>query len=60
MHVIHSVLMIGQSNMAGRGFQNEVEPIDNKRLMVLKNGRWQPMFLKYGFTLSAAVPYPQK
>lgn len=44
MCVIHSILIIGQSNMAGRGFQNEVEPIDNKRLMVLKNGRWQPVF----------------
>ena len=41
---IHSVLIIGQSNMAGRGFENEVEPINNERLKVLRNGRWQPMF----------------
>ncbi len=42
--MIHSVLIIGQSNMAGRGFKNEVEPINNERLKVLKNGRWQQMF----------------
>jgi len=42
--MIHSILLIGQSNMAGRGFQDEVEPIQNERLMVLRNGRWQPMF----------------
>ncbi|MBQ3119089.1 MAG: sialate O-acetylesterase [Clostridia bacterium] len=42
--MIHSVLIIGQSNMAGRGFQNEVEPINNERLKVLRNGRWQDMF----------------
>lgn len=40
---MYSFLMIGQSNMAGRGFRNEVEPIINERLHVLRNGRWQPM-----------------
>ncbi len=44
--MIHSFLLIGQSNMAGRGFYEEVEPIDNGdgRLKVLRNGRWQPMY----------------
>lgn len=42
--MIHSILIIGQSNMAGRGFMNEVEPIENDRLKVLRNGRWQKMF----------------
>ena len=43
--MIHSFLLIGQSNMAGRGFQNEVEPINNTRIKVLRNGRWVPMFV---------------
>ncbi len=30
--------------MAGRGFFGEVDPIENERLKVLRNGRWQPMF----------------
>lgn len=42
--MIHSFLLIGQSNMAGRGFLNEAEPIENKDIFVLRNGRWQPMF----------------
>ena len=42
--MIHSVLIIGQSNMAGRGFLDEVEPIVNKNLYVLRNGRWREMF----------------
>ncbi len=41
----HSILMIGQSNMAGRGIPSEVEPIKNPKLKVLRNGRWQPMFV---------------
>ncbi len=41
--MIHSFLMIGQSNMAGRGHANEVEPINNPALKVLRNGQWQPM-----------------
>ena len=41
--MIHSFLMIGQSNMAGRGFLNEVEPIKDKRLHMLRNGRWRPL-----------------
>ena len=42
--MIHSFLLIGQSNMAGRGLVNEVEPIKNRDLLVLRNGRWQPMY----------------
>ncbi len=42
--MIHSFLMVGQSNMAGRGYFNEVEPIDNTNLLVLINGRWQKLF----------------
>ena len=36
-------LLIGQSNMAGRGFLHEVPPIYNERVMMLRNGRWQMM-----------------
>ena len=43
--MIHSILMIGQSNMAGRGIPTEVEPIKNKNLRVLRNGRWQNLFV---------------
>lgn len=38
-----SILMIGQSNMAGRGFLNEVPTICNERIQMLRNGRWQMM-----------------
>lgn len=38
-----SFLMIGQSNMAGRGFIHEVPPIYNVRIQMLRNGRWQMM-----------------
>lgn len=46
---MHAFLMIGQSNMAGRGFLHEVEPIRNDRIHVLKNGRWQPLFTPVNF-----------
>ncbi|KFF22896.1 sialate O-acetylesterase [Chryseobacterium sp. JM1] len=39
----HSFLMIGQSNMAGRGFLNEVPPIYDEKIKMLRNGRWQMM-----------------
>lgn len=42
--MIHSFLLIGQSNMAGRGFLNEAAEMDAKRIKVLRNGRWQPMY----------------
>lgn len=41
--MIKSILMLGQSNMAGRGFINEVAPIYNERIQMLRNGRWQMM-----------------
>ena len=41
----HSVLLIGQSNMAGRGYPDDVLPIRNKRLFVLRNGLWRPMYV---------------
>lgn len=42
--MVHSFLLIGQSNMAGRGFLNEAADIDSSRIKILRNGRWQPMF----------------
>ncbi len=42
--MMHSFLLIGQSNMAGRGFLNEAVPAPNSHIFVLKNGRWQYMF----------------
>ncbi|BBN99851.1 sialate O-acetylesterase [Sporolactobacillus terrae] len=41
--MIKSFLMLGQSNMAGRGFIHEVSPIYNERIQMLRNGRWQMM-----------------
>lgn len=38
-----AVLMIGQSNMAGRGDFGQVAPIRNPLCHMLRNGRWQPM-----------------
>ncbi|MBO5953115.1 MAG: sialate O-acetylesterase [Oscillospiraceae bacterium] len=38
-----AVLMIGQSNMAGRGELDQVKPIRNPKCFMLRNGRWQPM-----------------
>lgn len=43
--MMHSILLIGQSNMAGRGYKSEVEPIVNKRLFVLRNGLWRAMYV---------------
>lgn len=40
---MYSVLLIGQSNMAGRGIISEVEPIVCDKLFMLRNGKWQPM-----------------
>ncbi len=40
---IRSFLLVGQSNMAGRGEFGEVEPIRNASCFMLRNGRWQPM-----------------
>ena len=41
MFEITSFLMVGQSNMAGRGNLDEVEPIKNDNLFMLRMGRWQ-------------------
>ena len=44
--MIHSFLLIGQSNAAGRGFLCEADPVDNcaGRLKILRNGLWVKMF----------------
>src|SRR5690625_3095357 len=39
----HSFLLVGQSNMAGRGFLKEVPIICNEHINVMRNGRWQIM-----------------
>ena len=36
---VRSFLMIGQSNMAGRGNLTDVPPIDNDLCFMLRNGR---------------------
>jgi hypothetical protein len=41
--MIHSFLMIGQSNMAGRGYIQDVPVICNERIKMLRNGLWQMM-----------------
>ena len=38
-----SILLIGQSNMAGRGFIEDVPPIHHENIHMLRNGRWQMM-----------------
>ncbi|MBR4288793.1 MAG: sialate O-acetylesterase [Clostridia bacterium] len=43
--MIHSFLLIGQSNAAGRGFSEEVEVISDDRISVLRNGRWRKMYV---------------
>ena len=40
---IRSFLLIGQSNMAGRGDIGDVPPIENKQCYMLRMGRWQKM-----------------
>lgn len=41
--IIHSFLMIGQSNMAGRGEFADVPVIRNRLCYMLRMGRWQTM-----------------
>lgn len=41
--IVHSFLMIGQSNMAGRGFLKDVGAIYDEQIKMLVNGRWQTM-----------------
>lgn len=38
-----SILLIGQSNMAGRGYLSAVPAIYNENIEMLRNGRWQIM-----------------
>ncbi|MBR2460722.1 MAG: sialate O-acetylesterase [Clostridia bacterium] len=38
-----AVLLLGQSNMAGRGDVTTVEPISDSRITMLRNGSWVPM-----------------
>lgn len=42
-NTVRSFLMVGQSNMAGRGELADVEPIRNRACYMLRMGRWQPM-----------------
>lgn len=42
--MIHSFLLIGQSNMAGRGLREEEVWVDTTHIKTLRNGRWQRMF----------------
>ncbi|MBR2878439.1 MAG: lysozyme family protein, partial [Clostridia bacterium] len=41
---MHSFLLIGQSNMAGRGMREEEVWVDTTHIKTLRNGRWQRMF----------------
>lgn len=41
--LVESILMIGQSNMAGRGDMNDVPPIENENCYMLRMARWQRM-----------------
>ena len=41
--MIPSFLMIGQSNIAGRGFPKDVASIYDEHIKMLRNGRWQTM-----------------
>lgn len=41
----HSFLLIGQSNMAGRGFPADVDPIINNNIKVMRNGLWREMYV---------------
>lgn len=42
--MLHSFLLIGQSNMAGRGFPAEAVPVDFSRIRLLRNGLWTGAF----------------
>jgi len=41
--MIYSYLLIGQSNMAGRGNIGDVEKITDERLKMMRNACWQPL-----------------
>ncbi len=42
--MIHSILIVGQSNMAGRGSMKECELITNTNILVMRNGIFREMF----------------
>ncbi len=42
--MIHSFLLVGQSNMAGRGFIKDAIPVNSENILTLRNGHWYPMF----------------
>ena len=52
--MIHSFLLVGQSNMAGRGIVSEVPPIDNRRIKLIKNGMWRMAFVPYHWDTDTA------
>lgn len=41
---MHSFLLIGQSNMAGRGFLTEAVEVDTTNIRIQRNGLWNRMF----------------
>jgi hypothetical protein len=43
--MIHSFLLIGQSNMAGRGLLRDTTPITNKQLFAMRNGIFRQMYV---------------
>lgn len=47
--MIHSILIIGQSNMAGRGELKDAPETIDERLLVLRNGRWQHLHRPVNF-----------
>lgn len=49
-----SLLLIGQSNMAGRGFIHEVPSIHNEKIQMLRNGKWQMMAEPINYDRSVA------
>lgn len=51
---IDSFLLIGQSNMAGRGLADQVEPINNWYIKLMKNGIWRTAFVPYHWDDSTA------
>ena len=42
--MIHAFLMIGQSNMSGRGYLRDAKEINTEHIYIQRNGRWQQMF----------------
>ena len=52
--MMHSFLLIGQSNMAGRGYKDDVEPIVNERIRLLRNGLWRGSYVPYNPDRSTA------